>query len=136
MITYYQANLLLNHIFGRSPSYTAPVTYYVGLSTTPINADGTGATEPSGGAYARVAVTNNKTNWGVAANGALSNLTNVEFPESTLEWGIVTHIFVSDASTSGNVLYYDTLTPARTVQSAATILFDAGSITMRMTNPA
>ena len=35
----------LDHIFG-GPDYTRPATLYIGLSTTPINDDGSGITEP------------------------------------------------------------------------------------------
>ena len=41
----------------------APATWYFGLSTTTPNDDGTGFTEPSGGGYARVAKTNDATNF-------------------------------------------------------------------------
>lgn len=135
MITYYQANLLLNKIFGGSEfTWTPPATYYVGLSTTTINADGTGKTEPSGMAYARVAVTNNKTNFGMASNGALTNLTAITFPESSGDWGTITHIFIADAATSGNILYFDQLAASRSVQSATTVLFAANALTLSMPN--
>ena len=72
-ITYTSANSALDKFFGAA-NFTPPATLYFGLSTTAISIDGTGATEPSGGSYARVAFTNNKTNWGVASNGSLTNL--------------------------------------------------------------
>lgn len=133
MITYYSANRLLDYNFGQT-SYTSPSTYYFGLSTTTINIDGTGATEPSGGAYARVSLTNNKTNWGTASNASLTNSTAVQFAESTSSWGTITYVFMSDALTSGNIWWYDALSPARTVASATTVLFAISSITVQMTN--
>lgn len=132
-ITYYSANKVLDLNFGGT-SYSQPATYYFGLSTTTINIDGTGATEPSGGAYARVGLTNNKTNWGNASNASLTNSTAVQFTESTASWGTITYVFMSDALTSGNVWWYDALSPARAVASATTVLFAIGSITVQMTN--
>jgi hypothetical protein len=132
-ITYYSANRILDYNFGGT-SYSVPSSFYFCLSTTTINIDGSGATEPSGGAYARVALTNNKTNWGNASNAVLTNSTAVQFAESTSSWGTITYVFLSDASSAGNVWYYDALSPARTVASATTVLFAIGAITVQMTN--
>lgn len=125
--TYTKANEILDSEFGNT-SYSVDTTLYVGLSTTPISADGTGATEPSGGAYARVSVANNKTNWDNASSGALSNLTSVQFTESTASWGTITHVFIADSLTGGNVLYYAALDSSRNVTSDTTVLFAPGGI--------
>jgi hypothetical protein len=133
MITYYSANRLLDLNFGGT-SYSQPVTYYFGLSTTTIQIAGTGATEPSGGNYARVAFTNNKTNWGTASNAALTNSSAVTFPESSASWGTITYVFMADALTAGNIWWFDALSPSRSVASATTVLFAIGAITVQMTN--
>lgn len=132
-ITYTSANAILDKCFGAT-NFTAPATLYVGLSTTAISIDGTGATEPSGGSYARVAVTNNKTNWATAANGSLSNLSAITFPESTASWGTVTHFFLSDAASGGSIWFYEALTSSRIVQSATTVQFSVGALVSQMTN--
>ena len=133
MITYYSANRILDRNFGGT-AYTPPATMYFGLSTTVIQIDGTGATEPSGGAYARVALTNDKTNWGTASNASLTNSTAVTFPESTASWGTITYVGIWDASTAGNVWFFDALSPSKVVQSATVVLFAIGAITVQMTN--
>ena len=132
-ITYYSANKILDRNFGTT-AYSPPATMYFGLSTTTIQIDGTGATEPSGGNYARVGITNDKTSWGTASNGALTNSVAVTFPESTASWGTVTHVFISDASSGGNIWWFDALSPSRQVQSSTTVLFAIGSITVQMNN--
>jgi hypothetical protein len=80
-----QEVLIANSQFGGGATTWAPATWYVGLSTTTPNEDGTGFTEPVGGSYARVAVTNNTTNWPAAttssgvtskANGTVIQFTN------------------------------------------------------------
>lgn len=132
-ITYYSANRILDRNFGGT-AYTPPATMYFGLSTTTIQIDGTGATEPSGGAYARASLVNDKTNWGTASNASLTNSTAVTFPESSASWGTITHVFISDASSGGNIWFFDALTPSRQVQSLTTVLFAIGAITVQMTN--
>lgn len=132
-ITYYQANRILDRNFG-STSFTVAATLYFGLSTTTIGNDGTGATEPSSGAYARVAVTNNKTNFGNAASGALTNAAAIQFPESTASWGTITYVFISDASTAGNMMYFEALSPSRAVAINTTVIFAIGAITITMSN--
>lgn len=132
-VTYTSANKVLDYNFGGT-SYSVPGTLYFGLSTTAITIDGTGATEPSGGAYARVAFTNNKTNWGTAASGALTNSTAITFAESTASWGTITHVFISDALTGGNIWWFDALSPTRTVATATTVLFAIGAVTVQMNN--
>lgn len=70
----------------------APATWYVGLSIgTPSN-DGTGFVEPAGSAYARVAFTNNATNWPAAFVGPdgitrKANGAKITFPNPTGSWG-------------------------------------------------
>jgi hypothetical protein len=132
-ITYYSANKILDRNFG-STAYTPPTTMYFGLSTTAVQIDGTGATEPSGFAYARIGLTNDKSNWGTAASASLTNSAAVTFVESTGSWGTVTHVFISDALTSGNIWWYDALSPSRAVASSTTVLFAIGAITVQMTN--
>ena len=131
MISYTQSNKILNRYFG-NVSDTVASTLYLGLSTTAINNDGTGATEPSGGGYARVAVVNNKTNWSNASNGILSNLTELSFPESSASWGTVSHVFLSD-TIGGAPIYFDALATPRAVQAQTTLMFAINTIQIRMT---
>jgi hypothetical protein len=132
-LTTYMANKILDRNYG-NVNYTVPATYYIALSTTTPSSDGTGVTEPSGGNYSRVAVTNNKTNFTTAANGSLSNATQFAFPESTSSWETITHICLYDASTGGNLIAYDTLNPSRVVQSATTVLLAVGQMQISMMN--
>ena len=130
-ITTYQANRLNNYLYGAT-SFTPNGTYYIGLSTTAVNAAGTGVTEPTGGGYKRVAVTNNKTNFTGSTGGIVQNKVQFEFPESTTAWGTITHVFISDSLTGGNILYYDALTTPRTVQTATILLFAINSMKIQL----
>lgn len=131
--TYYSENLILDRIFG-SQTLTPPATWYVGLSTTTPTQAGANVTEPSGGSYARVGVVNNKTNWGTAASGQLTNSVAISFPESTASWGTITHIIFYDAASAGNVWFYSQLSSSKAVASGTTVYFSIGSLTVSNNN--
>ena len=100
---------LLDLLFSNAP-FTPTSPLYVGLSTTAIADDGTGISEPSGGAYARVAVGNREANsWPAAASGLKSNGTLIAFPTATAAWGTIRDFFVADASSGGTVYVKGTL---------------------------
>ena len=134
-ITYYQGDLVINREFGLS-AYTPVTYYYVGLATG-VDINGVITGEPSGGSYARVQITNNKTTFTTSSGVAsLSNAIKIGFPECTaaLGWGTMSYMFISDAATSGNVLYFQPLTTNRTVQLNATVYFDIGGLVASITN--
>lgn len=124
-------NELLDHVFGGA-AYAAPATLYVGLSTAPIADDGTGIAEPSGSGYARVAVTNDLTKWPAAVGGAKSNGEAITFSQASGGWGTVTHAFVSDAASGGNVLAAGALAASRMVNTGDVVRFDAGEIDLTL----
>jgi hypothetical protein len=74
---------LVNFAFGIA-AYTPAPTYWIGLSSTDPGETGAGQTEPSGGSYARVLVTNNTTNW--PAGNPKSNGTVITFPTPSANW--------------------------------------------------
>lgn len=125
---------ILNHFLGGVAS-TAPVTHYIALSTAAYNDAATGAsmTEVVGGAYARVAVTNNVTNWPTATGTAPTTQTNgttITFPTATASWGTVMSFYITDAASGGNVYYGGDLTVSKPVTSGDTASFAAGAITI------
>jgi hypothetical protein len=93
---------LLDHVLGGS-AYAAPGTLHVALFTA-APTDAGGGTEVTGGSYARVAVTNNLTNF-PSANPKV-NGTAITFPLATADWGTIVAFGIFDASTSGNLLYW------------------------------
>lgn len=118
----YLENRILDHILGAVAS-TAPATIYVGLVTTlPNDASTSGALTPgvevTGGSYARVAVTNNATNFPAASAGAKANGTAITFPTPSANWGVIVGFFLSDvASGAGNIFYWGAITPNKTVNN-------------------
>lgn len=123
---------LLDHVFGAA-AYTAPATLYVALSTTTITDAGGNMTEPVGNAYARVAVTNNATNWPAASAGAKSNGTAINFPTATGSWGTIIDFAIMDAASAGNMLGYGTLTTAKAITTGDTPSFAVGDLDITLT---
>jgi len=130
-LTYYTDNALINQLFGNT-AYSTPTTYYFGLSTSAPAQGGTGVTEPSGNGYARVAVTNNTTNFPAASNGSKTNGTAITFPTSTGSWGTVSYFVIYDASSAGNLIAYGALNNPQTVSSGDTLSFAANAITFTL----
>lgn len=127
-LTYYSANKFNDLCFGGT-AISVPPVLYLGVSTTPTQKDGTGITEPTGDpSYARKPINNNKTEFSVSALGVLNNLKEIVFPEATINWGVVTHWFFSDASTGGNIWLQGELQSSRTVESQTTLTLPIGSL--------
>lgn len=126
------ANRVLDLLLGSSHDTTAmPATVYVALITTaPTNANGASIVEVSGGSYARVAVTNNDTNWPAATGRAKSNGTTIAFPASTASWGTVVGFALYDAASAGNFLAYGALSSSQAIGSGVTPQFLAGAFTV------
>lgn len=124
-------NRTLDLQLGSSHDTTAmPATVYVALITTaPSDANGTSIVEvTSANAYARVAVTNNSTNWPNATGRVKSNGTLVSFPTATGSWGTVVGYAFYDAATAGNFLGYGALGSSQTPGAGVTPQFPAGAL--------
>ncbi len=100
---------------------------------TATPSDTGGGTEVSGNAYARVAVTNNATNWPAASAGSKANGAAITFPQATpAGWGVVTQFGIFDASTAGNLLAWGDLTASKTVDALDTVSFAIGALTITL----
>ena len=131
---------VLNNRFG-GVTATATGTHYIGLSTTTPASDGSGVTEPSGNGYARIAVTNNTTNWPSISGTTRvkTNGTAFTFPTATPSgWGAITHFVVFDHltnATAANVRAYGPITGGPvTVAAGETRAFPVGSLTITAPN--
>ena len=85
---------------------------------------GTVTQEISGGSYSRVQVTS----WDSPSNGATQNTSDVTFPTSSADWGMVSGVFIADASSGGNVLLHGSLTSSRDVKNGDVFKFNAGDL--------
>lgn len=116
---------VLDHVFKNS-AYTAPSTIYVALFTSAPN-DAGGGTEVSGNGYARQSMA-----FGTASSGSISNSSSVEFPTATGDQGTIVAMGLFDASSSGNLLAYGSLTSNKTVSSGDVFRFNASSVTISL----
>lgn len=139
----YLENKLIDQIF-RAQAFTFPGTLHVALLTAAPSDTG-GGTEVSGGAYARVAVTNSLANWAgtqsagstVASSGTTGTTSNngtITFATPTASWGTVTHFGIYDASTGGNLLFFGALTVSKTINIGDTVSFPAGTLSIQIDN--
>lgn len=100
----YLANALISHTYGKT-TFTAAGTLYVALFTIMPTAAG-GGTEPSGSGYARVAVTNNSSNFPVATGQQDSNASLYDFGTPTGSgWGTIVGAAYFDAASGGNMYH-------------------------------
>lgn len=121
--------------FGGGASTWAPATWYLGLSTTIPNDDGSGFTEPSTGSYARVAVTNNATNFPAAqtidGDTRKWNGIKLTFANPTGTWGLIGYYGWFTASSLGQPEYFNPLDAAITVRNGNTpVEFDIQQLIM------
>lgn len=135
MSDYLEAEFI-KYWFQNTAGASKPATLYVGLGTAACS-DSSFGTEVSGGSYARVAVTANSTNWpGPTTNdGTVSNGAAVTFPAPTANWGVVTHWFIADAASSGNLLWCAALTVQKTINNGdAAPSFAIGALSVQVDN--
>ncbi|MCA2570701.1 hypothetical protein [Microcystis sp. M42BS1] len=120
-------NQLVDWFFRGQPAPTLPASWHVALFTV-APGDSGGGTEVSGGAYARVAVTRNLTNWAgtqsagsttasTGNTGATSNNAAITFPAPTANWGTVVAVGLFDAASGGNLWAYATLGQNRIINN-------------------
>lgn len=132
MNTTYFLNLVSGNVFGSKKSPAIPEKYYLGLSSTAPSLDGSGVTEPGGGAgYARVELTS----LSAPINGAVTNSSAINFAESTAEWGTMTHFVIYDALSEGNLLMYGELSASRKVEADTIMTIKLGSLNLSVVNP-
>lgn len=130
--------LVADSQFGGGATTWAPATWYVGLSKTTPNDDGTNFTEPTGvGSYARAPLTNNSTNWPAATTtSGVTKKTNgakATFPNPTADWGLQTHYGLFTSLSGGTPEYTFPLDAAITVRNGNTpVEFDIGQIVIQV----
>lgn len=89
---------------------------WVGLFTTNPTTDATvtyTGTEVTGGSYARVAVANASGWSAISTVGTASQISNagvITFPTPTVSWGTVIGVGIFDAATTGNLLWWNSIT--------------------------
>ena len=119
--TNYLETEILDHVFAGA-AYTAPGTLYIGLFTAISDGEAGSVTEVSGDAYAR------QTMAFTTSGATTSNNATVEFPTATGSWGTITHVGIFDASTSGNLMVYATLTASKAITTGDVFRVPSGDL--------
>ena len=139
--TTYLENKLLSLIFkNNAGSFSSPGdSIYVGLATAVSNAEAGTLTEVNTSTqdanYVRRQVT--AANWTLASSSTdqqtVVNAANIEFPASSgVATYTVTHAFLADASSSGNILFVGALDASKAIASGDIFRINAGNLTIEM----
>lgn len=123
-ISNYLRDRLLDASLG-NVAYSTPTTVYMALSTADLTGN-TAPTEPTGNNYSRQSVV-----FGTAAGGSITATGNVSFSATGSDWPAVKSVAIMDASSSGNVLYYDNIAP-RIVKAGQTLVFESGRVIVNL----
>ena len=136
----YASNRLIDLLF-RGVAYTWPSNVTVRLLTSaPSNAGG-GSEVAAGGGYVSQVVASSLTAWAgtqgagtttasTGTSGETSNNAPIVFPAPTSNWGVVSHLAVSDgAGVGANLLYWSQMDTPRTVSGGGPApRYNAGSL--------
>lgn len=128
----YVAQAVLDAFLGKTAPTLATTVYAAAFTALPTDAGG--GTEVSGTGYARVALTNNATNFPNSTTpGGLAtkqNGTLINFGTAGGAWGTVVGIGFYDASTAGNLLYWGPLGVSVIVATSQQLQIAIGGVTV------
>lgn len=134
MNTTYFLNCVAGNVFNTGTIPSLPSQYYLGLSTTAPNIDGTGVSEPPESCgYARVELTA----LSAPVDGVIKNSSAINFEESTGSWGTVTHYVIFDSADvgNGNLLVFGSLSSPRTVDPSTIVTIRTNYLELSVLNP-
>lgn len=107
---------------------------YVGLATAVSDAEAGSVTEATFGSYARQQVAASA--WTVPSvatdTQTATNSANIEFPASTGTSNTITHAFVADASSGGNILFVGALDANKTIETGDIFRINAGNLSIEL----
>lgn len=135
------ANNILNYLFAKTSTLTAPSAVYIGLCKNDPVADNGAIQELSGNGYSRVMIAQKGETYpnviGSASGRAITNTSQINWTKATGPWEEANGFFLSSAATVGetsNVFFYGTLDEPVTCAAGAVALFDPQ--TLRISFPA
>lgn len=120
--------ILLDVTFGVAAP-TLPTGFQVGCSTTTPASNGTGITEPTDTAYARVTAA--VADWSRTGN-TVTNAVDLTFPTASVDWGAIVSFQLYDSL--GALIVYDAAqSPSVTVLANQTLRIPAGQLSFTLT---
>jgi hypothetical protein len=121
----YARDKLLDHLL-KGTAFTQPTDVYISIHTADPGL--TGASEASGGSYAR-----QSGNSSFAAAGSGAKASNAVIAFAGMPAGTFTHFGIWDALTTGNFLWGGALAASKTLGAGDTIQFSSGQLTLNLT---
>jgi len=134
--TTYLEHEILQFLFkNNTESFASPGnSIYVGLATAVSDPEAGSLTEATFTNYARVQVP--ASGWTVPAvstdTQTATNAANVEFAASGGTSNTITHAFIVDAASSGNILFIGALDASKTIASGDIFRINAGNLTIEL----
>tara|TARA_A100001388_G_scaffold260909_1_gene229332 strand:+ start:17466 stop:17897 length:432 start_codon:yes stop_codon:yes gene_type:complete len=135
--TNYLERRLLHFIFkNNSLSFSSPGdSIYVGLATAVSAAETGSLTEATFTNYARQQV--GASSWTTIGSDSTDtqtaiNASNIEFPASGGTNNTITHVFIADAASSGNILFVGALDASKAIASGDIFRINAGNLTIEL----
>lgn len=139
--TTYLEHAILDFLFKNNSESLATLgdSIYIGLATAVSDAEAGSVTEVNTSTqdanYTRKQVT--AANWTLTASSGdqqtVTNAANIEYSASSgIASYTVTHAFVADASTSGNILFVGALDASKTIASGDIFRINAGNFTIEL----
>lgn len=134
--TTYLEHAILQFLFKNNTESFATLgdSIYVGLATAVSDPEAGTLTEATFTNYARQQVT--AANWTVPSVGTdtqtATNAGNIEYPASGGTSNTITHAFIADALSSGNILFIGALDASKTIASGDIFRINAGNLTIEL----
>ena len=135
--TNYLERRILDFIFKNNAlSFASPGnSIYVGLATAVSAAETGSLTEATFTNYARQQVT--AANWTTIADDSTDtqtakNAANIEYPASGGTNNTISHVFVADALTSGNILFVGALDVSKLIADGDIFRINTGNLTIEL----
>ena len=129
------AQNVLNYIFGKTKTLTAPADVYLALSSNDPEADNGTFTELSGGGYTRVHISTTSGTYpnmmGTPTGRSITNSKQINWNKATANWADIKGFALFTAASGGTMIYYGKITNAEgkvSVDSGAVALFDPGAL--------
>ena len=135
--TNYLERRILHYIFkNNSLSFSSPGdSSYVGLATAVSAAETGSVTEANFTNYERQRVP--AASWTTIGSDSTdtqtaTNTSNIEFPASGGTNNTITHVFIADASSSGNILFVGELDASKAIASGDIFRINEGNLTIEL----
>ena len=131
MVTTYFKNLVADNVWHTEGASALPSTYYLAMSTTEPQEDGSGVTEPSqSSGYRRVAISA----LSAASNGEVHNTARLAWPKVNSNEGVVGYWAIYDSADhgAGNLLMGGAFVESKHLESGTAMLIDINGLTLKV----